>query len=160
MKMAMKEMNLIPLFEKFIKDSLKGKRLKPDGSRIKAQTIRNYEYVLSYLKEYETFNRELLRIRIIPLQNKKLLLSEKKYWKSFYLGFTGYLYNKKDCFDNYVGSVIKTMRVFFNYLNRELSIPAGEFHKNFYVSKEDIPVITLLPEQLQYLICQKEFEDR
>jgi hypothetical protein len=51
--MTAKEHLLLPLFDKFIKDSYKGRRLKADGTRIKAQTIQNYEYVIHYLKEYE-----------------------------------------------------------------------------------------------------------
>ena len=62
--MATKELSMIVLFEEFIKNSSKGKRLKPDGGRIKPQTVRNYEYVLKYLKEYETRQGQPLRIRI------------------------------------------------------------------------------------------------
>ena len=51
--MPTKDHLLVPLFERFIKESYLGKRAKPDGSRIKKQSIRNYEYVLEYLKGYE-----------------------------------------------------------------------------------------------------------
>ena len=39
--MNAKEYALLPLFEKFLKDSNKGKRLKADGTKIKKQTINN-----------------------------------------------------------------------------------------------------------------------
>ena len=158
--MATKEYQLVPLFEQFIKDSYKGKRLKSDGNRIRPQTVDNYVYVLRYIKEYELLYGINLRIKIIGSWNKRLLIAEKKYWKKFYLNFTNFLYINKDCFDNYVGTVIKTIRIFFNYLNRELSIATGEFYKSFYICKEDVPIITLLPEQLQFLIGNSEFETR
>ena len=50
--MAIGEYPFIPLFEQFIKDSYKGKRLKPDGKKIRPQTIDNYVYVLNHLKAF------------------------------------------------------------------------------------------------------------
>ncbi|MEO6488551.1 MAG: hypothetical protein ABIO04_01315 [Ferruginibacter sp.] len=155
--MAVKEYEMIPLFEKFIEDSYKGKRLKPNGSRIRSQTVDNYVYVNRYLKEYQLKYEISLRIKVISGGNKRVLLAEKKYWKTFYLRFTDFLYTKKDCFDNYVGTVIKIIRMFFNYLNRELAIQTGEFHKSFYICREEVPIITLLPAQLQFLIKDQTF---
>lgn len=155
--MPAKEYLIIPLFERFIKDSIKGKRLKADGSRIRPQTIENYIYVQRYLNEFELFSNSRIRIKIVNSSNKRQVLAEKKYWKKFYLNFTNYLYMNKGCFDNYVGAVIKTIRVFFNYLNRELAISTGEFYKSFYISKEEVPIVTLLPEQLQFLVSNTEF---
>ena len=113
--MAAREYTLIPLFERFIKDSYKGKRLKADGNRIRPQTIDNYVYVLRYLKEYQVNHEIILRIKVIRGGDKRVLIAEKNYWKKFYLNFTDFLYTRKDCFDNYVGTVIKTIRIFFNY---------------------------------------------
>ncbi|MBS1744245.1 MAG: tyrosine-type recombinase/integrase [Bacteroidetes bacterium] len=158
--MANKELSLIMLFEEFIKSSSKGKRLKPDGSRIRPQTVRNYEYVLKYLNEYEGRHGKKLRIRIFKSNDKRSFIAEKNYWKKFYLDFTQFLYQQKKCFDNYVGNVIKTIRIFFNYLNREKGIITGDFYKSFYVCKEEIPIVTLMPEQLQFLINEQSFTDR
>lgn len=157
--MTKKEYLLIPLFEKFIKDSYKGKRLKIDGGKIKPQTIDNYVYVLRYLKEYEIKQSTVLRIKIIKDENKREFIVERNYWKKFYLQFTQFLYSQKNCFDNYVGTVIKMIRVFFNYLNREVGIKTGDFYKSFYVNREEIPIITLLPQQLHFLINDKNFEN-
>ncbi|MEJ7611056.1 MAG: hypothetical protein WKF88_07745 [Ferruginibacter sp.] len=156
--MNQSERILIPLFERFIKDTYKGRRLKADGSRIKNQTVRNYEYILDYLKEFEVIEDKPIRIKTINGTNKRIFLAEKKYWKKFYLGFTNYLYTKKAFHDNYVGMVIKIIRIFFNYLNKDLGIRTGEFYKDFYVSREDVPIITLLPDQLQFLINDSEFD--
>jgi integrase len=158
--MTTKEHLLLPLFDKFIKDSYKGRRLKADGTRIKAQTIQNYEYVIHYLKEYEAIFNTVLRIKVFASTNKRFFLAERKYWKKFYYEFTNFLYSKKNCFDNYVGTIIKVIRIFFNYLNKELGIHTGDFYKSFHVCKEEVPIITLLPEQLKFLINDKAFEDK
>ena len=157
--MTAKEYALLPLFEKFLKDSRKGKRLKADGTKIKTQTINNYKYVLTYLQEYETKFGTTLRIKIFSANNKRTFLAERNYWKKFYHEFTNYLYSKKNCFDNYVGAVIKVIRIFFNYVNKDLGIATGDFYKGFYVCKEEVPIITLLPEQLQFLINDKPFHE-
>jgi integrase len=158
--MLTKEHALVPLFQKFIQYSYKGKRLKPDGSRIKPQTIVNYEYVLRYLKEYEAQYDTILRIRVISGSNKRLFISERNYWRKFYLQFTNYLYTSKNCYDNYVGTVIKIIRIFFNFLNKDLSIPTGTYYKNFYVCRQEVPIVTLLPEQLQFLINNAPFQEQ
>lgn len=157
--MTTKEYALLPLFEKFIKYSYKGKRLKPDGNRIKPQTVDNYVYVLRYLEEYQETYKIVLCIKVLRSNNRRLLLAERNYWKRFYLQFTGFLYHKKNCYDNYVGTVIKIIRNFFGFLNKELDIVTGVFYKNFYVCREEIPIITLLPEQLHFLITNKAFEE-
>lgn len=156
--MTKKEYLLIPLFEKFIKDSYKGKRLKADGGKIKPQTIDNYVYILQYIKEYEEKYDTVLRIKVINSSNKRAFMLERNYWKKFYLQFTQFLYTQKNCFDNYVGNVIKNIRVFFNYLNREAGIQTGDYYKSFYVNKEEVPIITLMPEQLNFLINNEAFE--
>jgi integrase len=157
--MATKEYALVPLFEKFIRYSYKGKRLKPDGNRIKPQTVDNYVYVLQYLREYELHYEIVLRIKVMSSHNRRLLLAERKYWKNFYLKFTNYLYFKKNCYDNYVGTVIKIIRNFFSFLNSELDIVTGGYYKGFYVCKEEIPVVTLMPQQLNFLITNLDFEE-
>lgn len=158
--MPQKEYPLIPLFEKFIQHSYKGKRLKPDGSRIKPQTVDNYMYVLRYLKEYESEYDTILRIKAIHSQNKRIFTTERNYWKKFYLQFTDFLYHQKNCYDNYVGTVIKTIRIFFNFLNRDMGISTGSFYKSFYVCREEVPIVTLMPEQLQFLINSTVFNQQ
>lgn len=86
------------------------------------------------------------------------LITERSYWKKFYKQFTDYLYNDCGSFDNFVGSMVKNVKVFFNYLNKELSLGIGDFHKLFYVRKESITIQTLLPEELNFLISNEKFE--
>lgn len=158
--MSVKEYPLIPLFERFVKYSYRGRRLKPDGSRLRPQTVNNYNYVLRYLQEFEKEQNTVLRIKPLTTSNKRLLTAERNYWRKFYLQFTDYLYQVKDCFDNYVGAVIKVIRIFFNFLEKEIGIATGGFHKNFYVCREEVPIVTLMPEQLQYLISNQALEQQ
>ena len=151
---------LVPLFEKFVQDSYKGRRLKPNGSRIKSQTVDNYAYALRYLQEYENTLTEPLRVISQKSTNKRLFQQESRYWRNFYKGFTTYLYDQKGCFDNYVGNMIKIIRVFFNYLNRELGLHVGTHYQKFYVCREEIPIITLMPSQLSFLINDQFFDSQ
>lgn len=150
---------LTKLFSRFISESLSGKRMKQNGKKIKLQTIDNYKYILLLLEEYETFNSEKIYVNVTTSRNKRVLIAEKKYWKKFYFGFTDFLYRQKNCYDNYVGTVIKTLRIFFRYLQLEKAMRIGDFYKQFYIYREDIPIITLLPEQLKFLITDKIFDD-
>ncbi|MGC4102988.1 tyrosine-type recombinase/integrase [Ferruginibacter sp.] len=158
--MSAKQYPLIPLFEKFIRQTHSGRRLKADGSRIKKQTVGNYDYVLQYLKDYEQKFSTSLVIKPVTGNNKRSQKAEAAYWKKFYHQFTDFLYRDKDCYDNYVGAVIKIIRMFFNYVNKELLIRTGDFYKKFYICKEEIPVITFLPEQLQFLINDQHFHEQ
>jgi integrase len=56
-----------------------------------------------------------------------------------------------------VGQTVKNLRVFFNYLNKDLSMSFGDFHKQFYVRKEEIPIFPLMPEELNFLIYDEAF---
>lgn len=153
----LKKHDLILLFQRFINDSKSGKRLKKNGERITKGTIDNYNYVLKNLIQFKTECNFDLYVYESKKLNKDQVKSEKKYWKKFYTQFTDFMY-KKGCFDNYVGATIKTIRVFFNYLKTEKDFFIGEFHKSFYVRKQEIEIHVLNPEQLKFLIYDSNFE--
>lgn len=155
--MLKKEIELLPLFHKFIKESENGKRVKKNGRKLKPDTIDNYRYVYANLIEFSTKNSFSFRLRLYDRLNTREREIEHYYWKKFYKNFTDFLYNKKNCHDNYVGSNIKTIRVFFNYIKNEKLISTGDFFKDFYVIREEIPIITLSFEQLQFLIFDTQF---
>lgn len=155
--MAVKNYPLIPLFKQFIQDSLKGKRLKPDGKKIKPQTVTNYTHVLKLLIEFEQQTNEPICIQAYNGKDVKLITRERNYWKKFYTAFTQFLYNKK-CHDNYTGAVIKILRTFFSYLKKDKMLPINDFYKQFYVTKEEVAIITLMPDQLSFLINNTDFD--
>jgi len=147
------------LFEKFMHQSKTGKRLQPNGKALKKGTTRNYYFSYLLLKRF--CQKEAFDLRIKPIRslNRREIDIERNYWKKFYRKFTDYLYNDCSYFDNYVGLTIKNIRAFFNYLNKDLSMAVGEFHKLFYVPKEEIAIFPLMPEELYFLIHDKKFED-
>ena len=153
-----KQLPLLPYFEKFILDSKKGRRLQPNGKSFAKGTLVNYEMTRKLLEEFS--QKKLFELRITPIRylNKRQRFTERNYWKKFYRQFTAFLYSEKGYFDNSTGSIIKNIKLFFNYLNKELLLEIGEFHKSFYVRKEEIPIIALLPEELNYLIYDVSFE--
>lgn len=153
-----KELCFFALFERFINDSKRGKRLQPNGKRITAGTIKNYCYTKRLLEKFCQQKKFHLRLRLQKRLNQREHEAEKGYWKKFYRQFTTYMY--KDCgyFDNYAGQNIKIIKTFFNYLNKELALGIGEFHRLFYARKEEITIFPLLPEELNFFIYNKEFE--
>lgn len=148
------------LFEKFIRESKSGKRLQPNGKRFSDGTIENYTCTKKLLEKY--CQQKNFYLRVIPerMLSKRETETEKNYWKKFYRRFTNYLYDELGYFDNYVGSVVKNIKTFFNYLNKELVIGVGAFHKQFYVRKEEISIFPLLPEELNFLIYDSTFEQQ
>lgn len=154
-----KQQPFFPLFEKFIKESKNGKRLQPNGKRISPGTVANYQYAGQLLQDFCAKYEFTLRFQPVHRLGKRELQAVKKYWKKFYMQFTQYLYQDCGHFDNYVGQTLKIVRTFFNYLNKEHLMGVGEFHKMFFVRKEDVPVITLLPEELNFLIYNQDFHE-
>jgi integrase len=153
-----KTISILPLFKQFIRDTETGKRLKKNGEKIKLGSISNYKYVLNNLTKFTLETGFELRICDVSKVNKRELTSEKNYWKKFYKKFTEYLY-KRGCFDNYVGASIKIIRTFFNYLKYDRDINTGDFQRLFYIRNEQIDILVLSPEQLKFLIFNKEFEE-
>jgi len=88
----------------------------------------------------------------------RLMLQERNYWKSFYRNFSDFLYDEKGYYDNFTGSVFKIIKSAFNYFKKEKCMPIQEYGEHFYVREEHINIITLLPEQLCFLIMDANFE--
>ncbi len=151
--------DFLKLFDKFISETNNGKRVQKNGKRIRASSLKNYFYLRKLLFDFSSDKNFPLHISSLNSLKKREIQSEKKYWKSFYKSFSDYLYDDLNLFDNYVGSCMKRLRAFFNYLNDEKEMSVGNFHKGFFIQSEEIEIITLLPEQLNFLIFDKEFEN-
>jgi integrase len=151
--------DLFKLYDKFVQETVKGKRVQKNGKRVRASSIEPYLWLRKSLHDFSIKKQFPLHISSVKNFKKRELIAEKKYWSKFYTQFTDYLYHDCDCFDNYVGSNIKRLRVFFNYLNEEKEMNVGNFHKKFYAHTEEIEIVTLIPEQLNFLIYNKEFEE-
>jgi site-specific recombinase XerD len=157
-KMKVK-INLIPNLVKFIKESEQGIRRKPNGEKVTKGTIENYKSFYKLLTKFcSDTSFEFIVCDVRKLNNREFQ-TEKNTWKKFYTNFTNYLY-KNGCHDNYVGSNIKYLRTFLNYLKKDKDIQLGEFYKDFFIRKEEIEILVLSPEQLKFLIHNKEFEKK
>jgi len=148
------------LLNDFINDSYAGRRLKKNGTRISDGTIRNYEYLQKALTQFS--ERSTFEIKLHLVHNLTQTEKERanRYWKKFYQKFTNFMYHKLGYFDNYVGLIIKCLRSFFNYLIQDRSINVGVYHQSFYVPVEEISIIALNHEQLNYIIYNEEFNQR
>jgi len=146
------------LFDRFLIETEKGKRLQKNGRRVRNSSLEPYLYLRKLLFDFSVKKEFPLHISSIGSLKKREIQTEKKFWARFYAEFTNYLYQDCECYDNYVGSNIKRLRVFFNYLNQEKEMNVGSFHKSFYAHSEEIEIITLIPEQLNFLIYDKAFE--
>lgn len=154
-----KELAFFELYNRFIKDSKTGKRLQVNGKKISAGTVTSYNCTLLLLQKFCTAKEFELRIKQVKQLNRRELETEKNYWDKFYKRFTDYLYIDCNHFDNYVGLNIKNIRTFFGYLKKTLLLNVGDFHKQLYIRKEEIPIITLLPEELNFFIYNQPFEE-
>lgn len=154
-----KDTPLLKLYDRFMTDSKRGRRLQPNGKRIGKGTLANYSYTRQLLERFSIEKKFALRLRPARQLGKRELQQEKKYWTKFYKEFTDYLYRDCGHYDNYVGQTVKNIKVFFNYLNKDLAFGAGDFHRAFYVRKEEIAIHPLLPEELNYLIHDIELEN-
>lgn len=153
-----KILSFFGLFERFINDSSKGKRLQPNGKKISSGTVKNYHYTLQLLKRFCIEKGFYLRIKPIRKASDRELVTEKNYWKKFYKKYSDFLYTDCGFFDNYAGGAFKNLKIFFNYLNKDLALGVGDFHKTFYVQKEEIAIFPLMPEEFNFLIYNKDFE--
>jgi integrase len=111
------------------------------------------------LQDFSSQKNFILKVKHIKNSNQRLFKSEMVYWKKFHNQFIDYMLNDLNGFDNHVNSQIKLIKVFFSYLKEEKNIDVLQFSKKIYnTSPEEIPVIVLKPEQLNFLIYDKEFE--
>ena len=155
----MKKHLMLPLLEQFIIANRRNKRRLKSGKELSIGTKRNYEGLLKLLTEFgEQSNIEL---RFVPLRSDKALFKrEKKYHQTFYIKFTSFLFDDKGHYDNYVGQTIKKLRTFYKWVKTDQGINIGDFHQSFHVWKEDISIIALSTEQLQFLINDLAFEKK
>ena len=148
-----------PLFQKFISETKRGKRLQKNGKMIARSSVQNYEALLFNIRKFTETTGEPFLINVKYRYSKRNFQREKRYYRKFYKEFTDFLY-AKDCTDNYVGMLIKTLRSFFIYLNTAKGYETGGFYREFYANREETSVLVLSRDQLQFLILNKDFDSR
>jgi integrase len=147
------------LYDEFVRKSSLGIRRKKDGSRLSEATVANYITLKNSLQKF--CERKNFKIRLFIDCNLTQTEREKavKYWMKFYDKFTSFHYLELGNFDNVVGFYIKIFKVFMNYLIAEKHLMVGQYHKQFYCEKQEIPVVVLSTVQLNYLIHNKAFNN-
>lgn len=148
---------VLQLLDDLINDSYAGRRTKKNGTRISDGTIRNYHYLRKYLTEFALKSSFEVKIYVVNHLTRPQKDAAKRYYKKFYKSFTDFLYDEKKYYDNYVGLIVKCLRIFFNYIEEERNISVGTFHRAFFVPVEEIPIIALNHEQLNYIIYDEQF---
>lgn len=148
------------LLEDFINDSYYGVRLTKKGKRLNHNSIENYRYMALTLVEFTKRRRFRMRIYLFDNLTPSQREDAAKWYLRFYRKYTSFLYEDKGYFDNYVGSLIKHIRSFFHYLEKERDISIGNYLRYFHVLSEDIQIVALRPDQLQYVIHSHEFSGK
>ena len=149
---------LLQEFQKFITASKTGRRLMPSGKKVSEGTLQQYNCVYLLLEEFQQLQTKTIRIQLLTRSSLRLIQKEKLYWVRFFKNFSSFLYKQKKCFDQYVGSVFKVLKTFFNYLLKDKCLPVGEFHRQFTIPAEHSNPVVLSPAQLKFLITDKNFE--
>jgi integrase len=158
MKRSSPQLLLLEQLNQFIKASTSGRRLTPSGKRITKGTITNYKHVYRLIDEYQNNSGNKLRIQLLHKASMRTLQREKNYWNRFFNQFSNFLYKDKGYYDNYVANVFKTIKTFFNYLQKEKGFIVGNYHKSFRIPLQQATPVVILPPQLNFLITNKEFE--
>ncbi|TCZ65031.1 tyrosine-type recombinase/integrase [Flaviaesturariibacter aridisoli] len=157
--MPTKTTHLLPLFREFSSKSEKGHRLRYPGKKLAPGTIRQYQQVYQLLEQFEELDGQPVRIAVMGRPGITELQKEKRYWQRFLRHFLDFLYTKKRHSDNYVASVLKTLRACFNYIAQDKQLPIGTFHTMFKVPSPTIEPVILSPQQLQFLIYDQAFHE-
>jgi len=146
------------LLTDFIKDTAAGRRTKSNGSLISHSTVENYMHMKRLVHNFSKQSTFEIKLYLVNNLNQAEKENAHKYYRKFYIAFTSYMYDDLNYFDNYVGNVVKCLKAFFNYLIKERSIEIGNYHRLFYVPNEEIPIIALNREQLNYVINNAKFK--
>src|SRR5205814_1378255 len=144
MKRTTPQLILSEQFNQFIKASSSGRRLTPSGKRITKGTITNYQYVYKLIDEYEIKSENNLRIQLLHRASMRTIQREKNYWNRFFNQFSNFLYKDKGYYDNYVANVFKTIKTFFNYLQKEKGFIVGNHHKSFRIPLQQATPVVIL----------------
>lgn len=159
MKKTAPQLILSDHLQQFIKASISGRRLTSSGKKISKGTIVNYCYALRHITEFENKYEMRIRIQLLHRASMRTLQREKHYWLRFFTQFSGFLYKGNNYCDNYISNVFKVLKTFFNYLQNEKSYIVGNYHRSFKIPVQQSSPVVLLPEQLQMIILNKEFND-
>ena len=120
-------------------------------------SIKNYYNTRKLLRDFTLATCFPLSLSFTTVLKTESTRKQIRYWKKLYTRFTNYLFYKRKCHDNYVGSVCKCLRAFLRYLHLEKFPSLADGSHCFYVHHEEIPVQVLSTERLRFLALDKKF---
>lgn len=128
------------------------------GKKVRKNSLIQYESTYKLISEFELKTGEPLLIRLTHKASLRQLKAIRLYWQQFHKTFLNFLYQQKKIYDNYAGCIIKVIKTFFRYLIVNRGLPVGDYYKILRVPKDSFNPVILSPEQLKFLILNKEFE--
>ena len=153
------EARYFELYEQMLASMQGGKHNRTDGQRISKGTLKNYTALLNHMRAFAQTKKIELRL----YNDIEITLRERaaanNYHARLYKHFTKYLYGK-GMYDNYIGLLIRLWRAFYNYLNKDLHMYVGNYHLQFFVPKDEIPVVALSKHQLFALMHDPEIDQK
>lgn len=146
------------LYDDFISESYSGRRLTKKGERLSIKSIENYEYTKKLLLSFCAKRHFEMRIYIYDNLTAEQREEAAQWYIHFYNNFKAFVLYDQQLFDNYLGNCIKIIRAFFNYVDRDRDISIGDCSRYLHRIQEQVQIVVLSPDQLQYIIHSKEFE--
>lgn len=148
------------LVDDFINDSFSGRRTRSDGKRIALSTIETYENFKRIIIDFCKHSKFQLRVYIYDNLTPPQRERATKWYMRFYRELTNYLYDELNHFDNYVGTIVKTLRTFYRYIEKDRYVSIGNNLRYFYVPQDYVPIIALRLEQLKFIIHSRELDSK
>jgi len=155
-----KKLALIPAFETFIADTIKGKRRLSSGRKISEGTISQYQIVLLYLIEFERSCNYPLRFLIGIKTSQRTFSAERNYWLKLRRKLELFLQEAHKCLDAYIAAVFKTIRTFINYTRGEKGLNILVFNKVFNAPSYTYRQVILDNQQLRILANNHSLLDK
>jgi integrase len=144
--------------QKFIIASRTGRRRLANGRKLTKGTIANYKCCLKLLQEFENKTGDTIKIFTGFRLSKQVFTQQRKCWQQFAYSWSDFLYNK-GYYDNYVSNQFKMLRTLLNYLHKEKGWMVNQFIPGRFIPKEQIPIVVLTPQQLNFLINDVNFHN-
>lgn len=130
----------------------------PSGKKLRENSLIQYETTFVLMQEFEEISHEPIRIQLIHRASLRKLNTVRIYWERTHKRLLHFLYQQKKVHDNYAGCIMKVIKTFLRYLVIYRSLPVGNYYKLFRVPKDSFNPVIISPEQLKFLIADKEFE--
>lgn len=148
--------NFETLFIRFIVSSHTGRHKQLNGRRLRKSVIAKYRDTLHSIVQFKSELNIDLHICDLKKAGKNLLKSEIKRWDRISAKYAKFLF-QRGCFDNYVSSHFKIIKVFFRYLTVEKLIDCTVIINCFKSVKEQIPIIVLEQKHIAFLTGNEKF---